>query len=932
MNVKRTPIASAVALALAGVGAFAPAHAQQAPVAPAAAASAPKPAAEPAQLESVTVTGIRASREKSLEQKRNADTLVEVVTAEDVGKMPDKNVADAIQRVPGVNIASSAGGEGGFSENDRVSIRGTSPSLTQTLINGHAVSTGDWFVLNLFGTTVGRSASYSLLPSELVGKITVHKSQTADLPEGGVAGAVNIETRHPLDFKKGFSGELSLGAMHSSLADKTDPQLSGLMAFKNEEKTLGVLIQLFDQKQRLRRDGSEVLGYYAINSSVFAPGATTIVNGTAKPTASLNGVLAPSLIGESLFEQTRHRTGGALEVQFKPTNDITLGASMFQSNVDDTNMNTNFMASPKWLLQAGIAPTSATLSADGKTLLGASFPETGAANSIINDSGIRPGAKQSSNYFNLDGKWNVNDKLTVVGQVGKTHGEGQSQEFASEVGNVGGAGNTPLALTYMMNGVGQAPTVGFTSSTGKDFRSYANQYWNWNFGALVKVPDDEKYGSLDLEWAADSGVLESIKFGARVTDHTRNNGNWLSSGPNWANPKVGTTLPVWTGGTYPSNFGSAFGAPFTGQFRLDPAALAQWATVSTVANPNPNATFNYDPVQRHEWSNDFEVAEKTNAGYVMGNFAGSNWRANAGVRVVQTKGHYSTLRNPNSTDPASNIDSSSLFGPFVKEFTDRSYVDVLPSANLKYQLSKDVVLRAAVAKAMARPDYTALSSTTSLNDQLNTGSSGNPNLDPVRSTNFDVAAEWYFAPKSIVSFGVFHQQFKSFVDYQVAPSTHFSDLHQRMETYNITQPINVGAKNTGFELGYQQPIMGNFGVNANYTYADGKVDGGGEMSGNSKNTYNLEGFYEGEKLSARLAYSYRSAFYGSYDRGVKMHMDSAGTLAASLNWRINDTFSVSLEGLNLNNPTLKYYGDNREQPRAFYSNGRQYYLTLRAKV
>jgi iron complex outermembrane receptor protein len=219
-----------------------------------------------------------------------------------------------------------------------------------------------------------------------------------------------------------------------------------------------------------------------------------------------------------------------------------------------------------------------------------------------------------------------------------------------------------------------------------------------------------------------------------------------------------------------------------------------------------------------------------------------------------------------------------------------------------------------------------------LNDQLNSGSSGNPNLDPVRSTNFDVAAEWYFAPKSLLSFGVFHQRFKSFVDYQVAPSVHFSDLHQQMETYNITQPINVGAKNTGFEVGYQQPVMGNFGVNANYTYADGKVDGGGEMSGNSKNTYNLEGFYEGEKLSARLAYSYRSSFYGSYDRGVKMHMDSVGTLAASLNYRINDTFSISLEGLNLNNPTLKYYGDNREQPRAFYTNGRQYYLTLRAKV
>ena len=176
MNVKRTPIASAVAIALAGVGAMLPAHAQQAPAAPAPAASAPAAVAAPApapagkpaqQLESVTITGIRASLEQSLNVKRNADTRVEVISAEDIGKMPDKNVADSLQRVPGVTISSAGANEGGFDENDRVSMRGTSPSLTQTLINGHNVASGDWFILNQTGT-VGRSVSYTLLPSELV--------------------------------------------------------------------------------------------------------------------------------------------------------------------------------------------------------------------------------------------------------------------------------------------------------------------------------------------------------------------------------------------------------------------------------------------------------------------------------------------------------------------------------------------------------------------------------------------------------------------------------------------------------------------------------------------------------------------------------------------------------------------------------------------
>ena len=158
-------------------------------------------------MQQVVVTGVRAALEQSLRQKRNADGVVEVVTAEDIGKMPDKNVADAIQRLPGVNTQSSAGGEGGFGENDRVSLRGTSPSLQQTLFNGHAISTGDWFLLNQIGGNVGRSSSFSLLPSELVGSIVVQKSPTADLVEGGVSGAINVITRRPLDFRQQLTVE-----------------------------------------------------------------------------------------------------------------------------------------------------------------------------------------------------------------------------------------------------------------------------------------------------------------------------------------------------------------------------------------------------------------------------------------------------------------------------------------------------------------------------------------------------------------------------------------------------------------------------------------------------------------------------------------------------------------------------------------------------
>jgi len=217
------------------------------------------------QIEEVVVTGIRASVEQSLEAKRAATTVTEVVSAEDIGKMPDKNVADSLVRVPGVTTSSASANEGGFDENDRVSMRGTNPSLTQTLINGHGIAAGDWFVLNQV-QQVGRSVSYTLLPSELVSQIVVHKSSQASLVEGGVAGSVDIVTRKPLDFTKPFTFQASAGAVYAELPSKTDPQFSALLDWKNEGGTFGVLAQGFYESRHLRRDGTEVLGYEQIKA------------------------------------------------------------------------------------------------------------------------------------------------------------------------------------------------------------------------------------------------------------------------------------------------------------------------------------------------------------------------------------------------------------------------------------------------------------------------------------------------------------------------------------------------------------------------------------------------------------------------------------------------------------------------------------------
>ena len=312
------------------------------------------PKTDPKDLETVVVTGIRGSVEKSLDVKREAKGHVEVVTAEDIGKMPDKNVADSLQRLPGVTISSAGASEGGFDENDRVSMRGTNPSLTLTQINGHSVSSGDWFVLNQ-SDNAGRSVSYTLLPSSLVSQVVVHKTSQAKLPEGGVTGTVDIITRKPLDFAEQFTGNVSIGGVYSELPGKTDSQFNALFNYRNAASTGGVLLQIFDENRTLRRDGVEVLGYDEITSRPNANGTPSPTRDVALAHPDLEGVWYPRMIGAALFEQTRERRGGLLEVQFKPTDNFSVDLSGFVSNLDASNYNRNYLLYNPRTIGAGIS-------------------------------------------------------------------------------------------------------------------------------------------------------------------------------------------------------------------------------------------------------------------------------------------------------------------------------------------------------------------------------------------------------------------------------------------------------------------------------------------------------------------------------------------------------------------------------------------------
>jgi len=867
--------------------------------------------------QTIEVTGIRASLEASISQKRKTDSVVEVITAEDIGKMPDKNVADSLQRVPGVTISAASAGEGGFDENDRVSLRGTNPSLTQTMINGHMVGSGDWFVLNQVGT-VGRSVSYSLLPSELVGRVVVRKSAQADLVEGGVAGTVDLITRKPLEFRKSLTLEAALGAVYADLPGKTDPQFSGLVAWKNDSNTVGVMLQLFSQKRHLRRDGIETLGY-----SKIAPGSPIALSHP-----DLAGVAYPNVIGSALFEQERKRDGALLTVQVKPTQGLSFDLTGFDSKMSASNYNRNYMIWGSRILSGGEgqAPDASYVVRNG-TLVQADFTNKGTADArkqyVIVDQILRPGAGSRTSFLNLDTSWRASDALTITAKLGSSRGKGDTPSQAVFEGDVFNTG-----ASWRLNGTGSAPD---SALKGGNAASFAGTALDWVFGASpARTKDKEDWAQLDAELALDAGALTTMKFGARGAKHSRES-TWVAQGPKWSeDPFATANLPAWNGETYPGNFGNGLGGNFLRNvWQLDPAVLEAWG----------DRFSNRDPKERQYFPGEFSLSEKNAAAYVMANLEGKGWSGNVGLRLVRTKEHVLTnvaipgtvceVQKPCSVPGAI---TTSAFGSFYQKPVDHTYNDVLPSLNLKVDLARNLVARFALAKTLARPDYSALAGSVSLDDTNLTGNGGNPDLKPIRATNIDAGIEWYFAPRALLSAALFHIDLQNYVSFGTSPATYFNEQKKAFATYNVSSPVNSKGKVSGVELGWQQPFGSNFGANANYTYADGEEKGGGELVGNSKHTYNLGAYYEDSRFSARMNYSYRSKFFNGLDRSSAQHQAGVGVVSASLGWKISDTLTLSLDAMNLNNPRLAFYADNTDQPTAFYVNGRQYYITLRAKM
>jgi iron complex outermembrane recepter protein len=959
-----------------------------------------KPPAKPADTETIVVTGIRASLEKSLDVKRDSGANVEVITAEDVGKMPDKNLADSLQRLAGVAVRTD------YDEAEKVSIRGTNPDMSLILFNGHTVSGGDWFVADQGSSS--RSTSLSLMPSSVLNQAQVYKTSQANIVDGGLAGTINVTTRKPLDEKKGFGGVVNAGGVYSDLPAKWAHQLNASLNWKNESNTLGFIGQVFAEKRFMRRDSVSRFAYGVnsgwgeINTATMLGITDASLAGTGLRAADLNGVRMPGSMSTEFVESVRDRKGGMFAAQWRPTASLDFTLTGFQSEMNANNYGRLTSGAMYSMLlgfggtTGGSTPNSSngrrvyaqirnpviinTVSNYGfplRVLQSADivFPEGTTPQYIGNSEGFyRDGARATSGFIDLDAKWRVNDNLVIKGLFSTTKGEGETK--------------LDQGATFARFGTGVSYTLGdlHSAPSSRYFNSGSNQpglnadgtgYQLVSYGAASNITiDKETSYAVDATYNIMSGILTTLEAGYRFADHDR---DLLRSGPMRRSPILPT--PPATGyQNYPSNFGSGFnssGWDNTGFF-LTPETLR--AFIATQLKPTSDAF-------ERRVVGEIDMRERQTAAYLMQNLEGDKWSGNVGLRFVQTKinaqivnpipagrcpliepgapvvpcAAFPTAINTAASSPLLYYDGVP-FNPlspsnliYYKIPTERTFNDILPSVNLRFELAPKWIARVGASKTIGRQNYNILGSgfgTPSCTAAGCTVTGPNPNITPLYARNIDLSLGWYFARRSLAMVNVYQSLIKGYVKTGANRQGETIDLLDPSD--NIIKPFFInsssqqGARIDGFEVIFETPLAWGFGMTANASSARTQVEDGRPMVGASNKAANLGLYFEDDKMSARLVYNYRdkyvasstapaptansqltSTILGVVQPAALLWAAPVSNVAFSFNYNLTKALRFSFDATNLLNPTRAQYRYSPEEQQKLDVSGRQYFLTLR---
>lgn len=876
----QTTLVSSLA-AIYGSAAFA-----QAPQPPAGAASAPEAKAGKVDaLETVLVTGYRASLERAMNVKRNADSIVDAISAEDIGKFPDRNAAESLAHLPGISVDRLYG------EGEKVSINGTDPQLNRVLVNGQTIATGDWGG-SPGDTQGGRTFNYTLLAPEIIGLMEVYKSPEARIDEGSIGGTVIIHTRKPLELPANTLRG-SLGYLYNDRSEQGDPKASALYSWKNDTSTFGALIALTHDKQRLKQASVQFFCGYGNGAGI--PKTATITGGGDPATARI-----PVCLDSSLFDQQRTRNGaqGALQWKLDQQNEFNLTGVYVKGKYD------NFSQS-RYVVPADFSAMTKANVSNGLVNSGTYVQTT-------------PSTQNTNVYAQLDTNYRTSDLST--NSLNLSHDfTGNDWKLKSQIGTTRATGGTTpeYLMKFLMKSGGYSFNYG-PQSAGLVFDNPAASNWRLDgpsdsnktgdqAGGIAydTTKDKERYGQMDFSKDLNWGAIKEVLVGAKFVHHE----NGKTRIGNSLFPTASVSLTDFSPVQVESKL-------FDGM-DVD-AGISSWPTASPdvvkrYLNGLPGAQqFKFDPGQS------FLVKETTKNLYTQFNYELDKIRGNFGVRYVDTK---------DSSNYFLTKDGGTTYTPTV---TDTSYRKFLPSFNLTYDLDHDKILRASVAKVLARSRYSDLAGSISRDDIKLNGGGGNPDLKPYESTNYDIAGEWYFQPRSMVGFEVFYRKVGNYVVNVANDQQILNPLTNTVQTYSISSPVNAAnASVRGLSLLYQQELAYGFGLQTNYTYSASSTSSGLNMPYLSRNVFTIAPYYESGPYSARLVYNYRTAYFTQVGRANGNNFAGGyKSLDLSASYQINKHVGVSLNATNLLDTTYYQYDGTPNAPVGFYKNGRLFTVSM----
>ncbi len=814
----------------------------------------------------VTVTGLRKAAQTAQTIKKNSDAVLDSIVADDIGKFPDTNVAETLARVTGVQVSRDAG------EANHVLIRGL-PGIA-TVLNGR----------ELF-TTTGRYFQLADIPSTMLQRVDVYKSQSADLIEGGIAGVIDVRTNRPFDFK-GLQLNVNGGFQNQDKAQKTDPNLSAMAS--NRWKT------------GLGEFGALVGLSYVKNS--FHEERAFDVAPDAHPQPSQPNLMGPFVMGIQDIPGNRRRAAENVALQWRPNADTEFYLEGLSTHYLNNNETDFFVALP--FLGGGLVATT--------------FPGTNQLNTLESHGTFTIDSTQAHRDDNLTsqvalgGRWKLAPGWRLTSELARTT---SSFEWANPILDTG------ISVPNVMVNTSINGTPRF-SYTGIDMTDAKNFF-------LVGLFD--RYGhdaGASTDWRADSvftpnsdGLLKEVSAGVRISSRSARSiksfeGNASAPATNVA------TIPGLKCVTTPlaGDYGLAkWFTPCANYLISDTGVIRQAVTGSS----NPKGI---DP------GSYFEDVEKNYAVYAKAKIGFDIDKLPVdgvlGVRVVHA-----------NEELIGKSLSSGVYSPTPKSANG---TDILPSASFKFTLRPDLIGRLAAAKTLTRPDFSQLNPGTayvapSVTVKA-TASGGNASLKPFTGRNLDGALEWYFAPTGSVSGTIFRHDFDGYI------LTDAKDELVNNVVYSVTRPFNTDKGYLqGLEVAYQQFYddlpgwLNGLGMQANATFTQGKITSStvkGSLllnqtfPGMSKFSYNLVGLYERQSWSGRLAYNWRSKFTDSYNStvpGGALTVAPLSSLDGSLSYKINPNLSLSLTGTNL----LDFkYTDYWKNPNLYPRDTRRYDRTV----